>query len=228
LPNYDPAPSTAAPGTESFLRVYERLAKRGVTEIMSLHISESLSATVNSARLAANEFTKVPVTVIDSSQLSLGLGFLVARAAKLAHDGENMTTILNELSELMPRTYVFAALDTLEYLRRSGRMHVAVARFGELLRLKPLVFMNGGKPEAHRVRTRQKAIERLFHWMDEHGPFEQLAVVHAGVRDRAEELRDQAQKYLPDGEIIIQQITPVLGTNLGIGALGFAGIAKEK
>ena len=228
LPDYDPSPSTAAPGSTLFVRNYEKLVARGATQILSIHISEALSATINSARLAAKEFTQVPVTVLDSGQLSLGLGFLVTRAAEMAHAGQSMDAILKRLQNLMPRTYVFAALDTLEYLRRSGRMSIAVARFGELLRLKPLVFMNGGKPEAHRVRTSQKAITRLFEWMDKYGPFEQLAVVHAGVQERAEELRDQAQKYLPDGEISIQQITPVLGTNLGIGALGFAGIAKEK
>ena len=228
LPDYDPAPSTAAPGAELFIKHFEALFQRGAKEILSIHISESLSATINSARLAAKEFTKIPVTVLDSSQLSLGMGFLVERAAQMAEAGKKAEEIVSKLREIMPRTYVFAALDTLEYLRRSGRMHIAVARFGELLRLKPLVFMNGGKPDAHRVRTREKAMARLFTWLDKHGPFEQLAIVHAGVQERAEALREEARKYFPDGEIIIQQITPVLGTNLGIGALGFAGIAKEK
>ena len=228
LPDYDPAPSTAAPGTALFIKHFEKLVEKGAKEILSIHISESLSLTVNSARLAAKEFTKIPVTVLDSTQLSLGMGFLVERAAQMAKAGEKAEEIVSKLREIMPRAYVFAALDTLEYLRRSGRMHIAVARFGELLRLKPLVFMNGGKPDAHRVRTRQKAMERLFSWLDQHGPFEQLAIVHAGVQERAEALREEARIYFPDGEIIIQQITPVLGTNLGIGALGFAGITKEK
>ena len=228
LPDYDPSPSTAAPGPEVFVKRFESLAEQGAQAILSIHISEALSATINSARLAAKEFTRIPVIVLDSTQLSLGMGFLVRHAAHMAKLGAKLEEIIAKLNEMMPRTYVFAALDTLEYLRRSGRMHIAVARFGEMLRLKPLVYMNGGKPEAHRVRTRQKAIERLFHWMDEHGPFEQLAIVHAGVQERAEELREQAKKYLPDSDIVIQQITPVLGTNLGIGALGFAGIAKEK
>ena len=228
LPDYDPSPSTAAPGPEVFLQRFEALAEQGAKAIISMHISEALSATVNSARLAAKEFTRIPVVVLDSSQLSLGMGFLVRHAAHMAKLGAKLEEIVEKLNEMMPRTYVFAALDTLEYLRRSGRMHIAVARFGELLRLKPLVFMNNGKPDAHRVRTRQNAIKRLFTWLDENGPFEQLAIVHAGVQERAEELREQARKYLPDSEISIQQITPVLGTNLGIGALGFAGIAKEK
>jgi len=145
----------------------------------------------------------------------------------MAKAGRKMDEIVTKIQSMMPHTYVFAALDTLEYLRRSGRMHIAVARFGELLRLKPLVFMNNGHPDAHRVRTRQKALDRLFEWLDKYGPFEKLAIVHAGVRDRAEALRQQALRYSPDGEIIIQQITPVLGANLGIGALGFAVISKE-
>jgi len=228
LPDYDPAPSTAAPGTALFIKHFEKLVGKGAKEILSIHISESLSATINSARMAAKEFTKVPVTVLDSTQLSLGMGLLVERAAQMAEAGKKAEEIVSQLREIMPRTYVFAALDTLEYLRRSGRMHIAVARFGELLRLKPLVFMNGGKPDAHRVRTREKAMDRLFSWLDKHGPFEELAIVHAGVQERAEALREEARQYFPEGEIIIQQITPVLGTNLGIGALGFAGIAKEK
>jgi len=227
LPEYDPAPSTAAPGPETFIQRFEALADKGAEAILSIHISESLSATINSARLAAIEFTRIPVTVLDSSQLSLGMGFLVEQAAKLAETGQKVEEIVAKLREIMPRAYVFAALDTLEYLRRSGRMHIAVARFGELLRLKPLVYMNQGKPEAYRVRTRQKAIARLFEWMDQHGPFEQLAVVHAGVQNRAEELREKARQYLPARDIPVVQITPVLGTNLGIGALGFAGIAID-
>ena len=228
LPDYDPAPHTAAPGTETFTRRFEALADQGAKAILSIHISEALSATINSARIAAQEFTRIPVTVVDSGQLSLGLGYLVEVAAQLAEAGRKIEEIVGKLKEIMPRAYVFAALDTLEYLRRSGRMHIAVARFGEILRLKPLLHMNQGDPTAHRVRTRQRAMARLFDWLEEHGPFEQLAIVHAGVQARAEALRDQAAHYLPGKDIITMQITPVLGANLGIGALGFAGIAKEK
>jgi DegV family protein with EDD domain len=228
LPDYDPAPSTAAPGPDAFIQRFEALAEGGAKAILSIHISEALSATINSARMAAEQFTRIPVTVLDSGQLSLGLGFLVEIAAQLAQASQKVEEIVAKLHEIMPRAYVFAALDTLEYLRRSGRMHIAVARFGEILRLKPLLFMNQGRPEAHRVRTRQRAIARLFEWLDQYGPFGQLAIVHAGVQGRAEVLREQARNYLPGVEIPIVQITPVLGANLGVGALGFAGIAKEK
>lgn len=228
LPAYDPTPTTATPGAEAFIQRFEALAKKGVDAILSIHISESLSATINSARLAAAEFTQVPVTVLDSSQLSLGTGFLVERAAIWASEELDLDKIVEKIKSLMPRTYVFAALDTLEYLRRSGRMHIALARFGEILRLKPLLFMNQGDSQAHPVRTSKKAIARLFYWLDKYGPFEQLAVVHADAQEQAETLRVQASRYLTDGKIIIQQITPVLGSHLGLGAIGFAGIAKKR
>jgi DegV family protein with EDD domain len=228
LPDYDPSPTTAAPGPETFLQRFEALADAGAKAILSLHISEALSATVNSARTAAQQFSRVPVTVLDSGQLSLGLGYLVEAAAQLAEAGQKIEEIVARLGMIMPRTYVFAALDTLEYLRRSGRMHIAVARFGEILRLKPLLHMNQGEPIAHRTRTTRRAMDRMFSWLDAYAPFEHLAVLHAGVRSRAEALRDQVAHYLPEVEIPIHQITPVLGAHLGIGALGFACVSKTQ
>ena len=228
LPDFDPAPRTATPGPDTFSKHFEWLADQGAHAILSIHISETLSATIQSARMAARQFTRIPVTVIDSGQLSLGLGFLVEKAALFAKADIKVEEIVDKLNETMKRTYVFAALDTLEYLRRSGRMHIAVARFGEILNLKPLLFMNQGDASAHRVRTRKKAIARLFEWLNEFGPYEKLAIVHAGVQERAEELREQVRSYLPNDDIPVVQITPVLGANLGIGALGFAGIANKK
>jgi DegV family protein with EDD domain len=228
LPDYDPAPTTAAPGLEVFTQRFEALADAGAKAIISLHISEALSATVNSARVAAKKFTRIPITVLDSGQLSLGLGYLVEKAAQLAETGHKVEEIVTKLGEIMPRTYVIAALDTLEYLRRSGRMHVSVARFGELLRLKPLLHMNQGNAAAHRTRTTRRALERMCKWLDEYGPLEKLAVLHAGVISRAEDLREDVCHLLPDTDIPILQITPVLGAHLGIGALGFACISKQR
>ncbi|MFZ5880947.1 MAG: DegV family protein [Chloroflexota bacterium] len=227
LPGYSPAPKTAAPGPEVFTQIYERLANEGAQAILSIHISESLSATINSARMAAEQFTRIPVTVLDSSQLSLGTGFIVERAAQLAQVGRRMDEILSALQELMKRTYVFASLTTLEYLRRSGRMHFALARLGEILQIKPLLHMHLGKPTAHRARTHRRARERVLAWLAEYAPFEKLAILHAGVQEEARTLYEQARAYFPEGEVPIVQITPVLGAHLGIGALGFACISKE-
>lgn len=227
LPNFNPHPKTAAPGTEVFMQAFERLADKGAQAILSIHISETLSATVNSARIAAEQFKSIPVTVLDSSQLSLGLGFIVEHAAQLAGSGKEAQEIVSALNNLMKRTYVFASLKTLKYLRLSGRMNFALATFGELLQLKPLLHMNMGKATAHRTRTQKRATARLLEWLSEYAPYEKLAIVHAGVQEEAEALYQQARSYFPQGEVLITQITPVLGAHLGIGALGFACISKE-
>ena len=227
LPGFKPAPTTAAPGPELFVKAYERLAESGAQAILSIHISEKLSATVNSARTAAQQFTRTPVTVLDSSQLSLGLGFIVEQAAQMAELGHKAEEIVANLQDLMKRTYVFASLKTLEYLRRSGRMHFAMARLGEILQIKPLLHMNQGEPTAHRTRTQSRATERLMEWLREYAPYERLAVVHAGVLAEAEAMRERVREFLPSGEIPIVQITPVLGAHLGVGALGFAVISSR-
>ncbi|GAB1470537.1 DegV family protein [Chloroflexota bacterium] len=227
LPNFKPHPKTAAPGPEVFVQAFERLAEEGAQAILSIHVSETLSATVNSARIAAEQFKRIPVTVLDSSQLSLGLGFIVERAAQLARSGKEAQEIISALKNLMERTYVFASLKTLVYLRRSGRMNFALANFGELLQLKPLLHMNMGKATAHRTRTQKRATARLLEWLAEYAPYERLAVLHAGALEEAEALYQQALSYFPKSEVIIAQITPVLGAHLGIGALGFACISEE-
>lgn len=227
LPHFVPHPQTAAPGPGVFTEVYERLAYEGAQAILSIHISETLSGTINSARVAAEQFERIPVTVLDSSQLSLGLGFIVERAGQLAAAGQEMQEILSALENLMGRAYVFASLQTLEYLRRSGRMNSALAIFGGLLQLKPLLHMHRGNAVAHRTRTQKRATDRLLAWLAEYAPYERLAIVHAGIPQEAEALYQQTRDYFPAGEVLITQITPVLGAHLGIGALGFACIAKE-
>lgn len=228
LSGFHPAPSTATPGIEVFTQIWNKRADAGSQAILSIHISEKLSATINAARIAAQQFTRIPVTVLDSSQLSLGMGFIVEKAAQLAEHGHKMEDILANLQEMMKRTYVFASLKTLDYLRRSGRMNSALALFGEILQIKPILHMNQGNPVAHRVRTQGRATERMMGWLDEYSPFEKLAIVHAGVQKDAEEMLQRIKHLLPQGEIPIVQITPVLGAHLGVGALGFACVSKEK
>jgi len=227
LPGYQPSPTTATPGPDAFTKVYEQLANEGAQAILSIHISEALSATINAARVAAEQFTRIPVTVLDSSQLSLGTGFLVEKAALLSQAGKKVEEIVSSLQGVMKRTYVFASLKTLEYLRRSGRMNFAIAKFGELLQLKPLLHMNMGKASAHRTRTQKRATARLMEWLNEYAPYEKLAIVHAGVHEEARALYEQVSSFFPQGEVLIVQITPALGAHLGVGALGFACISKE-
>ena len=214
--------STAAPAPDMFRRAYEKLAAEGATQVLSIHVSGSLSGILGVAKLAAQETTAVPVHVFDSRQLSLGTGFLVEAAAKSASEGRSLEKILAELAEQISRTHVFAALDTLEFLRRSGRMHGLVAGLGSVLQIKPILRMYDGNAISERVRTRGKAIDRLVGILKELAPLERAAIVHANAVERAQALQEQTKHLLPVGEIPLVDITPVIGAHVGPGAVGFA------
>ncbi len=227
LPGFKPAPKTAAPGPEVFRNAFEQLASEGATEILSIHISTKLSAIVDIARTAAKETTRLPVTVFDSRQLSLGTGFQVLAAAQAAAEGRSLSEILSMLEEQIRRTHVFAALDTLEYLKRSGRMNFAISALGTLLQIKPFMKMYNGEPTAERVRTRNGAMKRLVELLDEYGPYEKVALLHSNALQRAAGIAAGSQKPAAGGEIWVEEITPVLGAHIGPGVIGFACISKD-
>jgi DegV family protein with EDD domain len=228
LPDCQTPPTTSAPGPEQFRQVYEGLAADGATEILSIHISISLSTILNSARLAAQEIETAPVTVFDSTQLSLGTGFLVLKAAQAAAAGHSAAEIVAMLEEQASRTYVFAALDTLEFLRRSGRVNGFQSGVGNLLNIKPLLKMHGGEPASERVRTRKRALQRVIDLVNDLGPVEQLALVHTNAPEEAEGLRQQARHLFPEGQVPLSvDVTPVIGAHIGPGAVGFACVAAR-
>ena len=227
LPTFPVHPTTAAPSPLKFRAMYDSLADEGATDVLSIHISVALSAVVDVARVGAQETISVPVTVFDSRQLSLGTGFLVETAAKLAAQGRTVGEIIPALHEQIKRSHVFAALDTLEFLKRSGRMNCVIASFGMLLQLKPILTMYDGKPGAERVRTRERATERLLEMLHDVGALERVAIVHTHAPDRVAELRERAAHLLPPDDIIATDITPVIGAHIGPGAVGFAVTAKR-
>jgi DegV family protein with EDD domain len=227
LPGFKPAPKTAAPGPEVFLKVFELLASEGATEILSIHVSTKLSAIVDIARTAVKETTRLPVTIFDSRQLSLGTGFQVLAAAQAAAEGRSLSEILSILEEQIRRTHVFAALDTMEYLRRSGRVNFAISALGTLLQIKPFMKMYNGEPTAERVRTRKGAMKRLVELLEEYGPYEKVALLHSHALQRAEALLLEVRSLLPEGDIMVEEITPVLGAHIGPGVIGFACISRE-
>ena len=228
LPQSDLFPTTAAPGIDQFIAAYQAAMDSGAEEILSIHISTSLSAVVDVAHKAAEQFSGVPVTVYDSDQLSLGTGFQARRAAQAAGEGLSMDEILALLKDQSSRTHVFAALDTLEFLKRGGRMNSVVAGLGSLLQLKPILTMHTGTPGAERVRTKERAINRLIEMVAELGSLEEIALVHTDARQEADALWQRA-KYLYPGEQepLSVDVTPVLGAHLGPGAVGFTCISKE-
>jgi DegV family protein with EDD domain len=228
LPQSDPFPTTAAPGIENFKAVYNQLKEEGADEVLSIHVSASLSAVMDVAQSAAKEFNDIPVTVYDSGQLSLGTGFQVLAAAQAANNGLPMDDILRLLENQASRSYVFAALDTLEYLRRGGRMNSVMASLGSILQIKPILTMHAGNPGAERVRTKEKSINRLIELVSDLGPLEEVALVHTNARSEADALWQKARHLFPHQETPLSvDVTPVLGAHLGPGAIGFTCITKE-
>lgn len=229
LPDFEHHPQTASPGPEMFRETYERLAEEGADEILSIHISISLSGTLNTANLAAQATDIIPVTVFDSRQLSIGTGFLVEAAAKMAAAGHSLAEIIEALREKTKRTHLFAALDTLEFLRRSGRMSWAVSKIGGLLKIKPLLTMNDGDPGVEKVRTSKRAIQRLIDKLTDLHPLEELVLVHTNAPEKLEDLRERARHLFPEGkEPIAVNATPVIGAHIGPGAAGFACVSASK
>jgi DegV family protein with EDD domain len=228
LHNYQAPPKTAAPGPEVFRAVYQKLADAGITEILSIHISSSLSAVLNSARQAASEFTTIPVTVFDSRQLSLGTGFQALAAAKAAAIGHSMSDIIAALENQISRTFSFASLGTLEFLKRSGRMNGAAFLLGNLLDIKPILRMYNGNPTSERTRTRARALERMATFLEKIGTCEVAALMHTHAYQEAQDFWEQVKENLPAGSKLCVEINPVIGSHIGPGAIGFICIAREK
>ncbi len=229
LPHFKHHPMTSVPGPGTFVKLYERLAAEGATEILAIHIASSLSAMTNSARLAAEEWRTLPVTVFDSGNLTLGTGLQAVGAAQAAAAGRSMAEIVASLRDQAARTYSFAALDTLEYLRRSGRLTRFQSSLGSVLQVKPLLKMHDGEMDMERVRTRNGATGRLVELVSELGPLEELALVHTHAPERADALRGQAQDLFPSGRVPLSaEVTPVIGVHVGPGAVGFVAVKARE
>ena len=155
------------------------------------------------------------------------MGFLVLAAAKAAAEGRSIDEIIPWLEEQGSRTHVCAALDTLEFLRRSGRMNRAMAAVGSWLKMKPLLLMHVGNATAEKVRTSEAAVKRLVSLLSDLVPLEQVALVHTHALDRAADLLDRVRHLLPEGEVLSVDITPVFGVHLGPGAIGFSCVTAR-
>ena len=227
LPSLPEPPTTAAPAVGAFTTAYEELAAEGATEILSIHLSAKLSGMLNAARLGAQATDAVQVTLFDSRQLSMGLGLLALTAAQDAAASCTMEEITAGLERRIDRTHVFAVLDTLEYLRRSGRVSWAAFGVGTLLRIKPLLHVFDGDVEMiERVRTGRRAIRRLIEHVEALGPLERLVVLHTRNPDGAASLSEKAQHLFPaQDDLPAVEVTPTIGAHVGPGALGFACLA---
>lgn len=219
-------PTTSQPPVGAFEEVYNRLAQTA-DHIVSIHIPAKVSGTVASAQAAAKRELDVQITVVDATQISMALGWLVIKAARTAQAGEPFERIVMLIEEAIPRLRLFAILDTLEYARRGGRIGRAEAMMGAVLRVKPVIaFRDSEIVPLENVRTMGRALDRLMQMVDEQGPLEDVAVIHTAAPEAANQLRQGLEPLHPDKRIIVTEAGPVLGTHAGPGAVGVAFVVS--
>jgi DegV family protein with EDD domain len=220
--------STSAPGMGTFIKEYERLKIQGATDILSIHISKSLSNVSNVALIASEAINDIHVMVMDSGQLSLGLGLLVLEAARAAADGQDINTIIDRITQLELQTYSYAYLNTLEYLRRGGRLNDIQQGLASILDIKPIMKMHGGEPKMEMVRTHNRSVKRVTQLVVELGEIKRVGVVHANALKEALEMVELLQPSFPAGmECFVTDVTPVLGVHVGPGAVCVCCIAEK-
>jgi DegV family protein with EDD domain len=216
-------PETAAPAPGQFEDVYRRLADEGADGIVVVSLSGGVSATFQSAELAAREVSDViPVRTVDSRSVTLGIGTIALAAARAAEDGADLDAVEALARDLASRTRVFGALDTLENLKKGGRIGNARALLATALSIKPLIEVRDGVVEqAGKQRTRSKALAHVVSRLAEYeGRIENLAVLHADCSD-VDGFVAMVRPYA-DGEVIVGEIGPVVGTHAGRGTIGVA------
>ncbi|HYM84118.1 MAG TPA: DegV family protein [Candidatus Dormibacteraeota bacterium] len=218
-----PFPTTAAASPGDFGTAYQAAFASGATAVVCITVSGKLSGTVKSATIARDLMTDRDVRVVDSRTASMGHGLLALFAAELARRGLSADEIVTRVEERIPDTDLYVALDTLEYLRRGGRLSPAQAAIGSLLSVKPIITVRDGRVDtAERVRTRTKARERVLELLTER-PAERIAILYTPGADpdafREDVLARTAGSVEPDA-VSVQLVGPSVGPHLGPGCLG--------
>ena len=215
--------STSRPSPDAIFETYEKLAANGAEAIVSVHISGELSGTFESAQLAARR-SPVPVTVVDSRQVGMGTGYAVLAAAEAIAAGADAATAGDAARTRAANTTSLFYVDTLEYLRRGGRMGAAAALLGSALAVKPILRIAAGRIEPfEKVRTSAKALSRLEELAVEAAADVEVdvAVAHLASADRATELGEKLTtrlgKQLGGREVSLGEIGAVLGAHVGPG-----------
>ncbi len=221
-------PATAAPSAGDFQEAYEGLVREGASGIVSIHISSKLSATYQSADLAAKEIRSIPIRVIDTLGVSGGQALLALHAAERAAAGADVDTIAAEIDGLRDRVRLVGTIDTLEYLRRGGRIGGAQALLGTMLKVKPVIGLEDGVVEpVGRVRTRAKALEHIVEMVAEYKDrIDRLVVLTAQApdTDRFVELLRPVISVEPSD---VWTFGPIVGTHAGPGVIGVAFITSD-
>lgn len=218
-------PETAAPSPGAFAERFRSLAASGADAVVCINLSSRLSGTMQSAQVAAKELDgELPVHVIDSLSVSMGLGSQCLAASRLAAEGADADTIAAAAEARATRTRIFGALDTLEHLRRGGRIGGAQAMLGSVLSIKPVIEVRDGiVAEAGKVRTRSKSIQQLVDRLAAATNPVDVFAFHAQAPD-LDELLDRMSAIVARDAIEIGEVGPVIGTHGGPRTIGLGWV----
>jgi len=220
-------PETAAPAPGKFEAAFQRQHDAGADAVVCINLSSDLSATMQSAQNAAKAAEGLDVRVVDSRSITSGLATQVVLAAEAAAAGASADEIVALVEDLAQRTHVVGALDTLDNLKKGGRIGGAQALLGSLLSIKPIVDISTGKvEEAGKARTRKKALEVLRDKVAEAGTIEHLCVTH-GLAPEETEMLDLLAPLYPRDQIRVGHIGPVIGTHGGPRVMGVSWISAS-
>ncbi|MGW1887903.1 DegV family protein [Streptomyces sp. NPDC001970] len=215
--------TTSRPSPETFAATYRATAEAGAAEIVSLHLSSEFSGTYDAAVLAARE-APVPVRVVDTGMVAMALGFCALAAAEAVDGGGTLDEAVAAAEKRAARTSAYFYVDTLDYLRRGGRIGAAQALFGSALAVKPLLQLDGGRIELlEKVRTASKAIARLEEIVTGRAGAGRvdIAVHHLAAPERASALAERLRERVPNlAELHVSEVGAVIGAHTGPGLLG--------
>lgn len=215
---------TSTPTPADFIQVYRRLLKR-YEQVLSIHLAGTLTSVVEIARQAAAELEEGRVVVVDSSTASMGLGFAVLAAARVRERGGDRTEAAGEAAAVGEACRLYGLMETLKYVKSSGRLRGAGMKAGSSLRLRPVIVVGSGEVRlVGVVRTRKRGIDKIVDLARERGRGlpAHVSVVHAGVPEDAETLAARLPRELDCVEMIVSAFTPVLGGHTGPGFIGVA------
>ncbi|HYM50117.1 MAG TPA: DegV family protein [Candidatus Limnocylindrales bacterium] len=219
-------PKTSQPSVGAFEETYRGLLAQG-HDVVAVLLSARVSGTYNAGLTAAQAVAPDRIEVIDSQMASMALGFLVLEGARLARAGKSRREVADHVRALVPKARVIAAIDTLTYLQRGGRIGKAQALLGSLLNVKPLITLKDGEVQPlGRARSRAQALDRLVQLLERDGAITHLAILHGGARADAERLRERVAPHYPGLDISFAETGPVLGTHTGPGVIGFTYLVK--
>jgi len=215
--------TTAAPDPAGFAWAYQDLAARGADEVVSVHVSARQSETYEVARTAAAK-VRVPVHVIDSGMVGMSLGYAVLAAARVAGAGGGPRRVMDSLTRRLEGASELIYVDTLEYLRKGGRIGAAAAMLGSALAIKPLLTMvNGQIAPLDRVLGTERALRKLVELAANHadGRTVDLAIEHFGAVHRAQKVLNRLRSRIPTArEITVTEVSSTIGVHIGPGAVG--------